>query len=470
MRRSSVSVPATLAGLLILAALPFGCGSVVQAQAPAASAEVDSSPASAGGAAPASGADERGDWRQILPGVTLGAQLRLRTESRRNFKFDDARPGNDEDFLLSRLRFGLTWAPSDTVTGVVEFQDARIHGETAISETRAPNIFADQLDIHQAYLAIRAPADARVPVAVRAGRIKLSYGAQRLVSPLEWVNTARVFDGVTVTVGGGDRTLDAFASRLVPVTPAGFNDHGPTPSRMFNSQLHGVYVADDGLLPGANLEAYWLLRRAVRAGDAVHTAGARIDAVYGPWRIDGEAARQTGRYGGDPHRALMVHAGGSFTAPLPGRPRIGAAFNAGSGDGDPGDGVHGTFDNLYPLNHVYYGDMDLFALQNLCNVELSVETALPGGASLRVAWQDFTLAAPGADAWYNAGAGIVHRAAGTDVSAHVGNEIDVTVRATVGPVGLEAGYGRFFGGAYLRDADFALRSADFFYLQTVVGF
>lgn len=470
MRRPSVSAPVLLAGLLVLAELPFGCGSVVQAQAPAANAEVDSSPASAGGVAPASGADARDDWRQILPGVTLGAQMRLRTESRRNFKFDAARPGNDEGFLLSRFRFGLTWEPSDTVTGVVEFQDARIHGETAISETRAPNIFADQLDIHQAYLDVRAPAAARLPVAIRAGRIKLSYGAQRLISPLEWVNTARVFDGVALTVGGGGRTLDAFASRLVPVTPTALNDHGPTPSRMFNSQLHGVYYGDDGLLPGADLEAYWLLRRATRLGDAVHTAGARVDAAYGPWRIDAEAAGQTGRYGGDPHRALMVHAGGSFTAALPGRPRIGAAFNAGSGDADPADGVHATFDNLYPLNHVYYGYMDLFALQNLRNVELSVETSLPGRATLRVAWQDFRLAAPGTDAWYNAGAGVVHRAAGADVSADVGNELDVTVRAPVGQVGLEVGYGRFYGGGYLRDADFRRRSADFFYLQTLVDF
>ena len=147
-----------------------------------------------------------------------------------------------------------------------------------------------------------------------------------MISPLEWVNTARVFDGLALTVGGGGRTLDAFASRLVPVTPTALNDHGPTPSRMSNSQLHGVYYGDDGLLPGADLEAYWLLRRAKRLGDAVHTAGARVDAACGPWRIDAEAAGQTGRYGGNPHRALMVHVGGSFTISLPGRPRIGAAF------------------------------------------------------------------------------------------------------------------------------------------------
>ena len=400
----------------------------------------------------------------MLPGVTLGAQLRLRTESRRNFKFDETRPGNDEGFLLSRFRVGLTWEPSDVLTGAVELQDARIYGETAISETRAPNIFADQLDIHQAYLDVRAPATAPIPFAIRAGRIKLSYGAQRLISPLEWVNTAWVFDGVALTLGDGGRTLDAFASRLVPVRPAGINDHGPTPSRMFNSQLHGVYLTDDGLLPGGDIEAYWLLRREARLGDAVHTAGARVEAVFGAWRIDAEAARQTGRYGGSPHRALMVHVGGSFTTALPGKPRIGGASNFGSGDDDPGDGVHGTLDNLYPLNHVYYGYMDLFTLQNLRNLEVSVETALPGGSSLRVAWQDFTLAAPGADAWYNAGAGIVHRDVGPDVAPDVGNEVDIALRLPLRHMGLEVGYGRFIGGTYLRDIAFKRRSADFFYL------
>ena len=32
-------------------------------------------------------------------------------------------------------RFDLPWEPSDRITGIVELQDARIHGEQAISET-----------------------------------------------------------------------------------------------------------------------------------------------------------------------------------------------------------------------------------------------------------------------------------------------------------------------------------------------
>ena len=415
--------------------------------------------------------DQPSDWREILPGLTIGSQLRLRTESRRNVRFDDARPGNDEDYLLSRFRFDLTWEPNDWITGAVELQDARIHGEQAISETRTPNVFADQLDVHQAYLDVGLPGFGPVPIALRIGRQKLAYGAQRMVSPLEWVNTARVFDGARISVGAGrGRRLDAFATRLVPVTPTALNDHGPTGSRMFNSQLHGVYYTDTALMADSTVEGYWLLRRAARIDDAVHTVGARVDVHRGPWAFDSELAAQTGRHGGLEQRAALVHAGGSYTTGLPGRLKFGAAFNLGSGDDDPTDGVHGTFDQLYPLGHAWYGYMDLFALQNLRNTEVSVEALLPRRTRLRVALQDFVLLAPGADAWYNVGGGGVHQAAGAALSSHVGNELDVTVRLPVGPVGLEAGYSRFFGGAYLRDADFRVDTADFFYLQTLVGF
>ena len=162
--------------------------------------------------------------------------------------------------------------------------------------------------------------------------------------------------------------------------------------------------------------------------------------------------------------------GGSYTTGLPGRLKLGTAFNLGSGDDDPTDGVHRTFDQLYPLGHAYYGYMDLFALQNLRNTEVTVEAALPRGTTLRVALQDFALFSPGADAWYNVAGAVVYHAGDAAISSHVGNELDVTVRLPVGPVGLEVGYGRFFGGAYLRDASFALDTADFFYLQTMVGF
>ena len=179
---------------------------------------------------------------------------------------------------------------------------------------------------------------------------------------------------------------------------------------------------------------------------------------------------------------MMLHLGGSVAIAVLGGTRLGGAYNLGSGDDDPADGIHRTFDNLYPLNHAFYGYMDFFALQNLHNLELTAETPLPGGVTARVALQDFALAEPHTDAWYNAGAGIVRAASAGNVhaadvalSSHVGREIDFTLRIPARAFGiganLEVGYSRFLGGDYLRQNEFAALGADFFYTQvTLVGF
>ena len=49
-------------------------------------------------------------------------------------------------------------------------------------------------------------------------------------------------------------------------------------------------------------------------------------------------------------------------------PRLGLEYAYGSGDSDPTDGKHETFDNLFPTNHKFYGYMDFLSLQNLHDV------------------------------------------------------------------------------------------------------
>ena len=48
--------------------------------------------------------------------------------------------------------------------------------------------------------------------------------------------------------------------------------------------------------------------------------------------------------------------------------------------------------------------------------------------------------------------------------------MDVVIRLPLPFVGLEGGYGHFFGGGYLTESGFGTGSADFFYLQTLIGF
>ncbi len=400
----------------------------------------------------------------------VGASVRLRTEIKDDFKFGSGTLGNDEQYLLTQSRVNLVWTPAARATVFIEIQDARIFGEEGIDEDATPNIFADDVDLHQGHLTVDL-SSGRLPVDLTVGRQKFNLGVQRLVSSLEWVNTARVWDGIRLDLGrANERTLNAFASRLVPVDPSELlNGHGVTGNRLFDSYLYGAYLTDFSVIPGGRLEAYWLLRHEAEMGDDVHTLGGRLTTTRGSWDVEVEAAAQLGTYGDETHRGSMVHVALGYTAAELNASRFGVAYNYGSGDGDPSDGKHSTFDNQYPLNHAFYGYMDFFALQNLHNVEATFNTVFGGGLAARVAYQGFWLIQEDTDAWYNAGAGVVRQAA-LDVASHVGGEIDITLMGSFwqGRVALEGGYGRLLAGEYVRSTG-PSADADFFYLQTKIS-
>ncbi|HSR68616.1 MAG TPA: alginate export family protein [Acidobacteriota bacterium] len=410
--------------------------------------------------------------RPVAPSLSASATLRARFEIKRGVRFDEAQAAADEDFTLSRLRLHLTWAPArweGRLAAFIELQDARIWGEDFIDEKAVPNLTSDQLDIHQAHLDVGLAPDSRLPAKLRVGRQKLNLGAQRLVASLEWANTARVWDGARLTLGDPQRRgVDFFATRLVPVRPDAFNDHAPTGSRMFDSQLHGVYFTDKTLIRDAQLEAYWLMRFQGAAGDNVHTFGLRAACLRPQWDADMEVARQFGTFGGQEHRAMMLHVGIGHTLKAVPNSHIGAAYNFGSGDRNASDARHETFDNLFPLNHAYYGHMDFFALQNLHNAELVFKTRLSRRVSLRAAYQRFYLAQEDSDAWYDAGGRVFQQPAG-DLSPDAGSEIDLTLSFDVSRFKLVVGHSRFFTGQYLRDAGTSTQS-HFSYAQMEVGF
>ncbi len=146
------------------------------------------------------------------------------------------------------------------------------------------------------------------------------------------------------------------------------------------------------------------------------------------------------------------------------------AYNFATGDDDPLDRDHRTFDNLFPLNHAFYGYMDLFALQNLHNVEVAV-TAKPSSAIRgRVAYHVFWLHQENSDSWYDASARSL-RTAATNVDSHVGSELDVTVQISFsgGRIGLLAGYAHFFPGGYVDDTG-SSSDADFAFVELIFLF
>ena len=57
----------------------------------------------------------------------------------------------------------------------------------------------------------------------RVGRQELLYGSERLISPLDWANTRRTFEGFKFFWQGQDWNVDFFATRPVIVDPIHFD-------------------------------------------------------------------------------------------------------------------------------------------------------------------------------------------------------------------------------------------------------
>ncbi|MCX8230012.1 MAG: alginate export family protein, partial [Planctomycetota bacterium] len=114
---------------------------------------------------------------QDSDGVQIGGQLRFRTA--------DTAPeiGATTTDYSGRMRVNMA-TDVDTATKVfVEFQSGG-----KISSDLGP------LDLHQGYLTMSGFAGGMFDV--KAGRMELSYGNQRMLSALDWNDAGRAWDGL----------------------------------------------------------------------------------------------------------------------------------------------------------------------------------------------------------------------------------------------------------------------------------
>ncbi len=417
---------------------------------------------------------ETGSTRyRLTDTLTADGSLRLRNESRDGY-FDDNLPAGGDSVFLSRLRLNLDYQPSQTVRAFLEVQDARVFDGENLNDT-VPNLNEDVLDLHQGYLDVNMDFGSN-SLRVRAGRQKMNLGAKRIISSLGWSNTEVTWDGVRATVGHGEeRRLDAFGYTGVPPDNGSFNDWADAGNRLFDSDYGGLYYTDEHTVSDGSLEGYLLYRENDDADDQVYTLGGRFEQAWGAWDTNAEVAGQIGTFGDIDHRGYAVHAEGGRTFSSINDTRLGVLYDYASGDDDPNDSTHGTFDNIYyiPLNHAYYGYMDFFSWQNLHHAAATARTNVANDWTVRLAYHSFWLAEEDSDAWYNASRGTVRNAGGQDVNSHVGSEVDLTLTHSFEleerEVALLVGYSHFFAGSYVNDTG-SSDDADFLYLQTTIDF
>jgi hypothetical protein len=398
--------------------------------------------------------------------LSIGGQARLRWEVWDNFGFV---PENDDDFGLLRLRLHGDARFGKYVRVFAEGKSSLILGDRDLPGGNR-SLDVDTLDLQNGFVDLFFPSSRGEGLTLRTGRQELQYGKQRFVSPLDWANVRRTFDGIRAITTLEDRQFDVFWTKAVEVEKYDFNDV------LEGSEFYGLYAAKLAPATPCAVDAYYLGlgRDNATFGDKTgsesrHTLGIRTlgNVSDTPLDLEFEAAFQFGTHAGRDIEAFAVTTkGGLKMADWWSSPRFYLGFDYASGD--DGDGALGTFNQLFPLGHAYLGHIDIVGRQNIIDFSQGLFLwPIAGGKFVAKVENHIFWRADSNDALYNAGGGVV-RGGDTGSASEVGSELDFTfVYKHDASWALLAGYDHFFAGDFIKesgpseDIDFAYLSAQY---------
>jgi len=424
-------------------------------------------------------------WKQGDHRVDLSFDTRFRYEY-----WDDRAPDEDAFYAL-RTRFGVKYSFRDRLQVFGEFQDVRLYslGRNTSGAGGLYRRFADQpggmsrtnsQKVRQLYLQLM-PIEG---LALRVGRfdiklgtevlypegnwkyLKIARASQRLVGTVGWTHAERSNDGVSVAWDMDGHHVFGFAARPTQgvfdienaygfqedITYGGLSWTIKRGTLLENTEIRPFFLAYDD----DRSTRHGGLRRSVN----VYTFGFSAIGVYpmGPGNLDvlAWAAYQHGRYDSLDHDAGagILELGYQLTDVVA-KPWFRLGVNVASGDDDPSDGDHGTFFNMLPTNHLYYGFADQFAFQNLIDLIAQIKLAPHSRVGVNLMFHKFWVVEED-DAAY-AGTGAFNRTVfgyvpGLSTSANeadarsLGTEIDLVVDVKVtSHLGVQAGYARIWG-------------------------
>jgi len=431
--------------------------------------------------------------------VVFDIEERLRWEMLDNaFDFNKGKNAiTDTNVLQQRFRIGMMLKPADWFRIYVQAQDSR---EFFGNRPEVPGASGaegnDSFDLRQAYIEISDYS--KCPWGLKLGRQELIYGDERLVGAFDWNNFGRTFDAAKLTYKKPGFTLDMFSATPVVITNNNFDQ-----SDLFNGDeqnrglvFSGIYASLNDLpfgtadlytfmvdqARGNTSNAQGTLAAAVNAGSGslkAHsdfaTIGTRIKGdpkKLNGWEFGTELAYQVGDVRGLTLNAFAATVGAGFNFDAPWKPRLYAEYNYASGDSNSGDKKVGTFQNLFPTNHPFYGIMDTFSWQNLQNAMVSFRVAPLKDVTMQVDYNAFWLADTN-DTWYRANGLTAVRplnAAAKSAGDYCGSEVDFIVKWKVNRfLSVQGGYSHFIAGDYLKSTGFS-SDANFAYMQATIKF
>lgn len=390
-------------------------------------------------------------------GLSHNVEWRLRYEARNDATFDSARDADPSE-RLSRLRLGLTWKDPQGWTIFLQPQYSYQNPHRPIG-ARPPE---HDLDMHQGWI-----ETGKGRWQWRIGRQQFVYGESRLIGNGGWTNVGRSFDAVRLRVTDARTSTDLWIGKIGQQWP---KTAEPVLATVYSTIRRSKALAYD---------LYFIHKSDTASGRGVeiHTLGTRPTWSQGGWSAMFEGAFQFGHTGGKTHEAWAYAARSAYTFPGTSALRIGLEQAAASG-GSPNDPRRSrTFDQLYPTGHMHHGLLDYQGWRNMESYRLSLSAKPARDITVTVdGWlfrlrnaRDFWYAASGRPVVGALGAGLKDDtgAAGREV----GREVDVLVNLqATKSAAIQAGYGRFFPGRFVRATNGAADPSDWFYVQTTFTF
>jgi len=406
--------------------------------------------------------------------MDFGGEYRARYQHESNLRGSNL-SGLSDSFLLHRTRLFANADYSNAFRLYAEAIDANSEFEDFPPRTIEENRF-DALNLFGDALLLDTGEGMWTG---RVGRQELLYGEQRLISPLDWANTRRTFDGANIFYRGSDWNVDGFWARPVP-----FAQHVNSDSNFDSSDDSQEFIGLYSTYKGKKDQTYdfYFLRFAEYEGPGTFFAptdadpmlfGARWQGKQDCYLWDFEGGYQFGEWG------TLDQTAGYFTAGL-GRewaknkykPKVYLYYDYASGDQDPTDDKHQTFFQYFPLVHKYFGFCDLVARQNIhdLNFPLTLQTSKQ---TQFLIWHHIFWLDSARDALYNAaGAPIRFDPTGSS-GTYVGQETDVTWLYNYNPrMDVLFGYSHFWPGTFVNNTTppGVGTEVDFFYTQFTVRF
>lgn len=271
--------------------------------------------------------------------VKVSGEIRIRDEWKNNYT-DFNNDGRDQtNMITQRTRVNVDAKIDEKTKAYVSLENNRNFGS---SGPAFANTAGDSVGIYQAYVVLDKLFDQ--PLMFKAGRTKISLGAQRLAGANDW-GPGQTFDSLILGYNVDAVSVTGFALTGVDRSAAII-----TPNN--NGTLNGIYATVKSI-PVTGIDVYAIQKNDIASlGESFFTYGARVNGTAMNIDWDVEAALQSGDHATSIKKeanAVWLVAG--YSLPDVAKLRIGAEYDMLTGDKSSSADKNEGFDQLFYTKH-----------------------------------------------------------------------------------------------------------------------